>query len=338
MNTSPIPIPGPQEWTRNDIYQNPHPTLPMPPFMTPFNRIPEVAAGLWTEKLRTAEAQEEEWVWMDDFRGLTPEEEALMINDGTECQVCSQKRHLLRYRGMTTGLVFRMELPHGCKRIAHLSQLWRNLTPPKRFREVRLAGLEPSRLSMLPTKKQADIIATLKQHPDCSYLLAGDTRTGKSHLMYGLLFHAVERWSFAREDDPLKFEPSVFLVDTPKLLEDISQFKFHRLDDPPTVDPPQVMADQVKRLVKEGYRVWLGLDELEKVTPTEPRMNNLFELVNQVSLGRGQIVATSNITLAALRKKWAGFSAGDAILSRIISQDENGRYLEFLQSPPNTKK
>jgi hypothetical protein len=68
----------------------------------------------------------------------------------------------------------------------------------------------------------------------------------------------------------------------------------------------------------------LFLDEIDKVVPTETRLNTLLGLVNAVSDGQGQIVATSNMLLEDLEEHWKGFSAAGPILERICGRLENG--------------
>jgi hypothetical protein len=316
-----------REWTRSNTYLRNSLANPWPPMLPPTadstdafceaTFVPQFNEDLKREKSG--------YRWIDRIE-LTPEEVTTMINDGAECPLCHQFHGRFRYQGIDSGIILQKHFDHGCQVHARTGRHWRKLVPP-RFRGVRLDSLEPFPDSMLAIATQQHHIQFLKEHRHNSFLLAGGEGTGKTHFAFALLFEALTNSSLAVENDD-KLSPSVFFVDTFDLLEHTQDYKTDKRE-----DAPVVVSAQIDGLIKQGNRVSLFLDEIDKFSPTEPRLNLLLGLVRSVANGRGQIVATSNLLLEELQEKWKGFSAAKPILRRLAGKLEYGLYLEFLTAP-----
>jgi DNA replication protein DnaC len=326
------------KWPATKVYREQYRgTEPWPPQVHPADgpESNEKAKRIYTDEFYDALLSETEWTRMFPLPELTKLEIDAIIKGG-ECPVCQQGSNWVWQVGTLTSIIFATLHPHGCYQYVRTGLLWRGLVKGK-FQDVRLATLEPDPyFSKLPVTTQKHYILKFQQRPDSSYLLAGDAGTGKTCFAHALLFDAIERSSRAAALNPQLGEPSCFSVKTRTLLEEIYRYQ----QDPKKAAPPSLTAAHIENLGKAGYRVLLNLDELDKIVPTQTRLDNLQELVDAVYLHGGQIVATSNLFLPKLEKKWQGVSSSDAsILRRIIGErDANGCYLAFEKMPPPGKR
>jgi hypothetical protein len=330
MKKNPTLLSSGREWTRGGIYlDGASSMMPMPPRMVP-NLTPNVAARIYCPEFLAALRAAPKWIPLDSPTLLSRDEIAAMVNRGIPCPVCQRHLAWLRYQDETTGIVICWPSDHQCERYVQVGNLWRKLVPRERYRGIRLESLEPDENSKLPLIKQAEYIATFRQHPDSSYLMCGRALTGKTYFAHALLYRAVERWSLAWAADDKLGDQSVFWIDhTGVLLDDIQQYKLHRRD-VPRPKHPAVTAEEINRLQDQGQRVTLCLDEVDKFSATEPRLTNLHELLLAIDAGRSQVVAMSNATQTLLRKKWAEFpSLAEPIIRRLCGAESDGRYLQF---------
>jgi predicted ATPase len=83
--------------------------------------------------------------------------------------------------------------------------------------------------------------------------------------------------------------------------------------------------------IKQGYRPCLFLDEIDKISPSEFKMNRLMQLVDAVYEAEGQLVATSNKTLTELISKWGENEAGTVL--RRIGAGDGAKAIHFIDSP-----
>jgi hypothetical protein len=322
-----------EEWTPEDCYLEPSRWKEWPVRLVPMGA--KVAARRFTGKFIAGVQAETRWDPMDALACLTPDNIALMVNQGIQCPVCVQGLDWVRFRGLDSGIIVSIQKDHGCERHACVGKLWRFLVPKKQYRDIRLASLKPSSKTSLPEPIHQGLIHTMQQYPESSFLMAGPVNTGKTHSGYSLLYEAVDRWSTAWAGDPNLGDQSVFWIEhTGALLDDIQTWKLNRKD--PRVKQPAVTAEQIHRLIARGHKVFLGLDELDKFSATEPRLNNLYELIVAVDDGEGQIIAMANKTQTRLKQDWADFTAGSAIIRRLCGSAARGRYLKFYPPPTSS--
>jgi hypothetical protein len=311
---------------------------PMPPRVHPLDNEESEAEArrIYSPQFYNALLVKEEWTWIDPECHLTPQEVDTLIAGG-ECPLCSWGLDWRRQQGNLTGIIMAVQVGCDCDRHIRTGQQWRAMVPPK-FQGSRFSILKPDRKSRLPLDQQAHYLKLMRQNPADTYLLAGSAGTSKSTFGYALLFEALERASLAAEQDPDQAEPCCFWLRTSSLLEDIHFFRLAG-GDPNKAKVPAITAERIVQLGKRGIKVFLALDEFDKVGRTENRLNNLHESIESCCNYGGQIVAMANSTAIALRAKWKDF-AGDAIIRRLTSEAENGRYLEFNaieKTPPEGK-
>jgi hypothetical protein len=319
-----------QAWSPTNIYLSG--SGPMPPRIAPTTFL--VATKRFTPEFIEASLAEQHWDLLDDLPSLTPKDIDAIVNQGLKCPICAKGRDWLRYQGRDSGIVICRQVDHGCKHYVRIGMQWRKLVDDDRYLGIRLDELKHSSLSRLPKARQQQYIEHLQQSPDSSYLFAGEPGMGKTHFGYALAYDAIERWSFACEENPQLGEQSVFWVDTSDLLDKTQEHKHLlqvRRPDDDLPKPPAVTADQITRLAKLGHKVCLVLEDFEKFGPTQPRLDHLHDLLNAIYKGKGQVVAISNYTESVLTEKWREFSSAGPVLRRITSPEaNNGSELEFF--------
>ncbi len=82
------------------------------------------------------------------------------------------------------------------------------------------------------------------------------------------------------------------------------------------IPTPTVTERMISQRVKSGYRPSLFLDEIDKLVPTEFKLNRLGEIIDAIYANNGQLVATSNKSASDLVAKW-GSDEALTILRRI---------------------
>lgn len=163
-------------------------------------------------------------------------------------------------------------------------------------------------LSHSPVKEQEQNIAAIKTNPTGSFILAGAGCAGKTYLMYCLYRNRLEEW--AAHPDAANGQ-SVWMLSATDYLNSVS----HHAQDPSS-RAPVVTADLIRKRPRQGLPVAIFVDEIDKFTPTEPRLNALFELINTAYSCKAQVVMTSNIPPNELAPKW-GNDLGGHILRRV---------------------
>jgi hypothetical protein len=188
-----------------------------------------------------------------------------------------------------------------------------------------MATLEPSNKSRLAPEHQLSLIRQIQDRPNDSYFLCGAPGLGKTHLMTALYRTALETW--VDLDAVLaKQRIAVFRVTASVLLDQHVQFEKKSFDDDKTPIPLVTVA-KLQWAIADGYRVCLFIDEIDKVIPTEFKLNKLCQLVDVVWASNGQLVATSNKSPSQLLKKWDSDAAGT--LLRRFGMGESAHTLDF---------
>jgi hypothetical protein len=70
------------------------------------------------------------------------------------------------------------------------------------------------------------------------------------------------------------------------------------------INLPTVTVRKIQRAKEAGYRPCLFLDEIEKITTKEYKVDKLCEIINAVYDAEGQVVATSNKSVEKIAEKW----------------------------------
>lgn len=241
--------------------------------------------------------------------------------EGMRCPLCDGGSHIpLLHKGRDTGLLIRIRR-WGCP-CGMLKNLWRELgnvaNIPARFQGVKLEGMLPSGLSILPIERQQTIISFLQSCPDDSYFLFGPPQTGKTHMMTALYRHGVEKWApqVTRQFDG---QSACWRIRTATLLDQHVKWatRGNHEDGPPT-PCPLVTVEKIQAAITKGYTPRLFLDEIDKIGVTPFKLNALIALVDAVYEGMGQVVASSNVGVEGLSGVW-GINEAGTILRRIAA-------------------
>lgn len=308
-------------WTRAMVYKNPSLSfLSLPPGNTTARFTPEFLTEL---------NRETRWSPVQD-RPRFPEELSEAVGTGAApCPLCNDNGSFrLLHRGETTGLPMYRLVRCGCRYPRLFWLAWKDV--PDRFRDVRLSTLVPR------GERQGSILADLRARPEDSYLLCGPPGTGKTHFATALYREAVSRNAVERFRN-INAPVAVWRMDATLMLQEHQDWDFREKADPNcTVACPTVRLNAINNAARGGYRPCLYLDEIDKLKPSDYRLNRMRELVNCVYEAQGQVVATMNLTPKALTKKWRaelGDDMGDAfsgtILRRIAGEDTNGHLIQF---------
>jgi hypothetical protein len=321
------PIEG---WTINQLYNLLRPNLPLIPNLTR-GILPTVKKRYphrWSEPFADLLRAETDFTPIEDRPLLTAEQVAAVENQQT-CPVCNGRQEVLVLsRGVTTGMV--VNYPYLCKCAIHVKVAckWNdNRQVPRDFRSVRLSTLEPIPGITSSVPLQADIIKTVQANPHGSFFLFGPPGSGKTHIATALYRTSVEGW--ARQWYALDGKrDAVWRTSTSVLLEETARWDNKSASDRP-VDKPVVIIEEIQRAFTDGYHVALFLDEIDKISPTDYKLNKLFQLVDLVWSNGGQLVATANKGMFDLSARWGADIAGSII--RRIADPKRGAALFFGQ-------
>lgn len=241
-----------------------------------------------------------------------------------KCARCDGKGKIkVLYRGEITGIITCRWFTCDCGNRRFFYAI--EHSTPARFRDVRLSSLSPSKQSILPAPRQAEIIGTLQARPDDSYFLYGTPGTGKSH-MASAVYHETVWKSICAQVRRQDMQAAVWRVSASTLLREHKDWETRDKNNYST-EPPSVTEKAIRNAAAKGYRPCLFIDEIDKFSTTEFRVNTLAEIVDAIYVAEGQIVATSNKSPADLEAKWGSDEAGTIL--RRIGSEVNAHMIEF---------
>jgi DNA replication protein DnaC len=279
----------------------------------------------FTPEFRAEIERESVWIPQNPEPAKFTKEEAKSIGLGlTQCPHCSGTGNQdEEVRGKDTGLWMIRQRRCECKRAAHFWGIWKNV--PERFQEADLRTLEPKARMGITRERQAEIIALMRDNWSDSFFLYGAVGTGKTHFMtalYRKVVHESVKEQFLNKTQ----ETNVWRISTLKLLQENTEWNARDLHDPNcTVPAPTLTVDRIETIkTKYGLRPHLFLDELDKVSMTDPKAAVLDAIVDAVYKHGGQLVATSNRGYMELSKKWGWENAG-TVVRRIGVDDGDGK-------------
>jgi hypothetical protein len=311
---------APRPWTRERVYSDPADDFwSWPPFLT-HHCIYELRDSrlhhcydYYTPEFCSAIASEQNFQREIPILPLSPETVQLVMNGETCPQCGSTKGGEVRtpHRGLDTGIQLTMPVRCSCGIVVRFRDQWnKQMRAHRRFTDVRLSAIAPYPRLALDLETQARIITAIKASRSDSYFLVGPPNTGKSHLMTALFRHALGKWatqSWVENAHRL----TVWRISAAQLLDEHVAWATRSPGEGKV--PPTVQISAIHAAAEDGFRPCLFLDEIDKIVPTEFKLNKLIEVIDAVYTAEGQIVATSNKGLAALIAKWGFDEAGTAI-------------------------
>lgn len=218
------------------------------------------------------------------------------------CPQCQGKGDVVLPAAVGPGYMLRQTCPSCYEHRQRVEFFARNFFNPEnvmpRYWGSFLSKLQPSKVSLLPLGRQAEIIDKLRKEPDKGYAFFGPARTGKT--TFAVALFAENMW---RELNNVGLSNSVFPVrrtSTKKMLDQHTDYAMHK-NDPDWSDldrrlnAPDVSAEKIIEASKAGRKYRLFLEEIDKVKETESRRANLFELLDTLYGCEGQLVINSNL-------------------------------------------
>jgi len=259
---------------------------------------------------------EDQWIMAGVWPPDPAPEEILAIGSGEKaCPLCHDSQSVWSpFRGETTGAYVNSPTDCVCRWYKQFHHLWSDPeNVPERFRSAWLPTLTPSAESNLPVKQQAAYIRAIQDAPDDSWLMIGAPGAGKTHLLTSLYLNAAvdrcrEVWHRGEAMSGL------WRVRATTLMDDLIAWNTR---EPGEVMPPAVTVKKIRLAAQHDFRPKLYIDEIDKLSAGSFRWGDFFgQLIDEIYSQNGQVVATSNLTLAQLSKKWPECEA-EAIFRRI---------------------
>jgi DNA replication protein DnaC len=301
------------EWTRERVFNKPSRSdLTLPPTGT--------TTLCFTDEFLAELKREKNWVAVEPYSEL-PKDKSESVGMGVEeCPVCKNRRTYHRlHRGEVTGLSVYWPERCDCDYARIFWSRWKSVPP--RFKDVTIRSL------VARSKSQEEALATIRKHPNDSYLLMGAPGSGKTHFSFALYYQACALNTRDEYRDS-QTRNRVWRIGTSNLLQQHVDWETRDKQDPNCAVPaPVVMEKAIQRVVTDKCRPSLFLDELDKITPSEFKLNRLRELIDAVYEGNGQVVATMNKTPKELAAKWGKDMAGTIL--RRIGGEEDAHTLKF---------
>jgi hypothetical protein len=330
------------KWTTQTIYRE-HVEGELAKFMNPFPpcftpaALGMIKAGTridlpWTKGFLDAFRSEELWVEDGDPKEFIAEEMPGVVRKKKKCSTCLDLGYYWRaHTGQTTHIQAMFQEDCECRFYHLVWILWGDTnTVPEPYRNVTLDDLTPSPRSNLSDPAQQKVINLLQSCRDYSFLMYGDTGTGKTHFSIALLQHAVHEWArkICNNAPDATSERTVFRIDAKAWCDAMLEFSRRSFDD--NVKLPDLTVTRVRKMAEHEppIRLFVIFDEIDKVPPSEGRLLNLFQLCNALSECGAQIVATSNHSPEQLVAKWDSEHTGP-ILRRICDRKKDEKRMRL---------
>jgi hypothetical protein len=304
-------------WTREDIYLHPERGFDLPP---------DNFRGRFTEEFKVELARETKWVAEETMPALDRAHREPVGRRLMRCPVCDDEGYVwLLHRGETTGVPMYRTEKCLCEYFHTFWVWWARV--PERFRQVHLNHVAPIPNAKIGIDRQAKIIEALRAKPNDSYYLFGPPGTGKTHLSFALY-----RWAAHRNAEAKFFDRQVpthvWRIGANALLQECVDWEMRdRNDHNCAVPAPTVSRRLIERVAAAGYAPSLYLDELDKIKPSEFKLATLCDIIDAIYEAKGQLVVTSNKSLAELSAKW-GSDEAESIVRR-IGGDQGGHTVYF---------
>jgi hypothetical protein len=181
------------------------------------------------------------------------------------------------------------------------------LRMPAAYRKHTLMDLKPyeGTTSVVSLEKQKAIIQMLRDDPASGWLFFGPPRGGKTVWTTALYAHNLYRYymgtSLTAETDRQKTrgKTAIWRIKAKELLDQHTEWSIRRADKDEdgcyTAPEPDITAEKIRNFRRLGVRSKLYLEEIDKVSMTDARTNNLFEIIDTLHEEEGVVVINSNL-------------------------------------------
>jgi hypothetical protein len=133
-------------------------------------------------------------------------------------------------------------------------------------------------------------------YPNSSFILVSAGTAGKTYLAHCLYRHRLEEWA----SHPNAAEgQSVWMYSAWDYLNSVSKQAQNPLN-----PAPKLTSELIRKRTNQKLPVAIFLDEVDKFTATDARVDFLFELINTAYSCQAQDVMTSNADVDTLVAKW----------------------------------
>jgi len=254
------------------------------------------------------------------------------------CPVCQDDRHVLLVRKeAVTGVEEGTSYSCHCLFLKNFWQTFMaNVSP--RYQYIARKKLAPSTKSRLPVDVQRQVLKQLHEHPLGSYSFFGPAGTSKTTFAVALyrcaLLENTGKAFQAAGTIPMSTfvssakTPAVWRISAKQLVDEFQSVVSGR----PLVDykgtpradqSPLVTRQKILRAVAVGLTPRLFMEEVDKVSNTEFRVNCMFEVIDAIYEAMGQLVLVSNMT----REEFKNHFGAD--IARRVKENEDARIFDF---------
>jgi DNA polymerase III delta prime subunit len=170
------------------------------------------------------------------------------------------------------------------------------------------------------------LLQTVREHPKNSYLLAGPAGQGKTTLLAALYAEALREWAKDAAHRGKKHE-AVWVVNATRLAAEFAAWENRNNgrgeNEGTPVKLPTITEEKIRLAVKHGFTPAIFIEELDKIKLDSDFQKRKFaEIINEVHIAGGQIVATTNLSEFKIRHAF-GPQFGDSIVRRIAGPRGN---------------
>jgi hypothetical protein len=193
------------------------------------------------------------------------------------------------------------------RRLESFAQTYFFRMPPA-YRQHTLTNLLPyeGTASVVSLERQKAIIQMLRDDPYSGWLFFGPPHAGKTVWTTALYAHNLYRFfignSVSEETDrtKLKNKSAVWRTKAKTLLDQHTVWSMKRFDKDDDgaycAEEPDITVEKIVKYRRLGVCSKLYLEEIDKVSMTESRTANLFEIIDTLHEEEGVVVINSNLT------------------------------------------
>jgi hypothetical protein len=181
------------------------------------------------------------------------------------------------------------------------------LRMPAHYRKYTLKGLQPfeGTTGVVSMERQQTILDRLRAEPESGWLFFGPPHAGKTVWTTALYAHNLFRYfigtsmTVASDREKTKGKTAVWRIKAKELLDQHTEWSIRRADKDEdgcyTAPEPAITAEKIRKFRRMGVCSKLYLEEIDKVSMTDARTNNLFEIIDTLHEEEGVVVINSNL-------------------------------------------